>query len=141
MSWISWLAWFFGVSSTVAIITAIALAFLAPSVLTGIMEFLKPWFKLVGEGTANLVRWFGGVLKVAIPDLASPWQTLFVFILSVAIGFGSGYTYKTVSKNCPDVSPDLRVEYKLILRTPAERKAYLKRIGKTELDYFWSKWF
>jgi len=141
MSWLNWIAWLFGVSSTVAIIVAIALAFLAPSVLVGIMEFVKPWLKLLGEKSAGFVRWCIDVLKVAIPDILSPWQTFLAFLVIVALSFGSGYMYKSVANSCPDVALSIRADYKLVKRTAAEKKVYLKSVGKSDWDVFWATWF
>lgn len=140
MSWLNWLSWLLGISSTLAIVVAVALAFLAPSVLVGIMEFLKPWLKLLGEASAGLVRRIGKILKVSIPDLLSPWQTFLTYFASIALAALAGYWYASVDK-CPPVDPSLRVDYKLIKRTSKEREDYLKRIGKTEWNVFWEKWF
>lgn len=120
-----------------------AIAYIAAIVLLGpiaVHSFLAPILKLLGEWVAGVAGWFVRMLTVSIPDLLSPWQTVVTALLSLSLAFGGGYYYASVDK-CPSVSESIRVEYRLTKRTAAEKKDYLRKIGKSEWDIFWSKWF
>lgn len=126
--------WVYGLTglSVASIIILIALAFVAPAFFN---EAIRPWGKLIGEGTAWVVRKFFAGLAGITSNIDSIFATLVLMIFTY---LGAVLYTQTPDKGVPE---SIRVEYKLVKRTPAEKQAYLKKIGKSD-TYSWVRsWF
>lgn len=130
LPWALWLIGLLGVGGAILFIMFV------PGGLTLLVEFFRPWFKLLGEATAQWVRnrWEG------LKDMFDNWKTAVTAATMVAIAFGAGYYYRG-GYTCPAVSAEIREDYKLVKRTAAEKKAYLKKTGSSDLYVWWKTWF
>ena len=117
LSWVTWLGVF-------GVVGAVALFLLAPSVGQVLASLLSPIAKGVGE---FVVWFFRDILWVGMKDMLDNIASV-VFVI-VAISVGSYF----LSPKCdpkPHVDKaiaDLRLNYKFIERTPAEKRVQRRK--------------
>lgn len=136
MSVVNWIVGITGLSTVVLIV----LAFLAPGLFATVAEFLKPIAKKAGEGVSfvfgKVAHWIWSGLK----DIFDSFMTIFTVACLMAIAFVYGGLQAKVfhvvpQKDCKDLA-SIRPDYKLIKRTPEEKRRYLDKLNA---DRAWMK--
>lgn len=99
-------------------------------VLSTIRDAIAPFIKVIAEKFSAALGWLldrlGAMLKIGLPDIFDPIQTLFTVLLLMGLSFGGGYLYHT-QDDCPAVSQEVRKKYRLVPRkktTPAYVQNY-----------------
>lgn len=130
LSWVLWLIGILGVGGAIAFIAFV------PGGLLLLTEFLRPWATIAGQGTAWFFkRRIEGLYNILFTDIKT---TVTALIVSAMLFFG-GYQYHKYTS--PEIAESVRIDYRLVKRTPAEKKAYLKTKGYSEIGAWWRSWF
>jgi hypothetical protein len=132
---IQWLGWLGGGS----LILYLALAALAPGVVTAASSWLVALSPLV-KGVSEGLVWFAQAMWAGFKDMIDdPRSVLFMFVVAATsmLYMQAINPSRGAKTNCEQCIANLRVDYKFIKRTPAERRAYLKSVGKTDTSSWW----
>lgn len=129
LPWFMWLVGLLGVAGAILFVAFV------PGGLTILVEFLKPWARFLGDVTAGYAR----TLWSGLLDIFDNFKTIITAVTFSALFFVGGYQY--ASWATPSISEDVRIEYKLVKRTQVEKRAYLKKIGKSDFTSWWRSWF
>ncbi len=98
------------------------------SIASNIVDIVSPLLKGISEGLVEFTK----VIYIGFRDIIDNVNTVItVLLFGCVVYLGSIlYTQKSCTIDCEQCITDLRKDYKFIERTPSEKKAYLKKIGK-----------
>lgn len=134
LNWLHYFNLIVGLGTVGLLILFVVLSIFAKPFLDAAMAIILPILQAIGDGLGVVLRGVGSflwnVFAVALPDFfKGPWQDRVALLIIVSSAFIGGH-YTSTYHSCPAVRSDVRAEYKLVLRSPAERRAYLKRTGQ-----------
>lgn len=140
---LQWAGWFGGLG----LVGWVLLAIFAPHVLVVVSSWLTALTPLV-KGASEGVVWFFQTMWEGFKDVVDNSATiLFVFVVAaLSMFYIKWVTPKHTAKSCPEVScktciDNLRPDYRFVPRTPAEKRAYLRRNPKAATSSWWEDIF
>lgn len=127
VKWAQWL-------SVTGIVVGVLLLLFAPAIARVLGEFLSPIAKAVGE---FVVWFFRDILWNGFKDMTDNLASIVFVVTCIVIGGWALSQPKDCKAAVEKAIAKLRLDYKFVPRTPAEKKAIRKENQSQTFPWFW----